>query len=169
MATKSTAVATIDEALTSSLVVQYLKDPTSVDVLAFREDPEAVAARINAQILEADSVEALFGGKSDTVQGKTYTNRPFQLRKVLNWQPSDQEGAGLPFFGVFEIATPDGEILTMTCGARGVVLRAAKADAEGWLPVWVKITEGTKTEAGFIPLDLVGVDAPATLADGSSF
>ena len=30
----------------------------------------------------------------------------------------------------------------------------------GWLPAWVKITEGKVTEAGYKPLDLTSAPAP---------
>ena len=61
----------------------------------------------------------------------------------------------MPFYGVFHIVTTDGEIKVLTTGARSVLLKAAKAQYEGWLPLWVKLTQSEKkTEAGYQPLDL---------------
>jgi hypothetical protein len=60
------------------------------------------------------------------------------------------------------VANADGERFPLTCGAKSVVLKLAKAHAEGWLPLWLKITKAEKaTPGGFYPLDIVGAKAPA--------
>lgn len=162
-------VVTVDGELTSQIVLAYFKDPEAVPYIAsFKEDPEVVAARINAQQMGAQSAEELFG-PSDVLHGKEHTGKPFLFTEV-HYQPSDIEGEGLPIYGVYTVGTVDGEVKTMTCGARSVVLKLAKADAEGWLPLWLKLTKAEKpTPAGYYPLDVVTSKGPDTAADGTRF
>jgi hypothetical protein len=81
----------------------------------------------------------------------------------VEWQESTfDSGEGLPFYAVLHGATPDGEIVTIGCGAKGVVRRAAVIDINGWAGTecWVKITRGKMIESGpgkgNYPLNLVG-------------
>lgn len=166
---EGTDVVTIDGELTSSMVLAYIKDPEAHPYVAtMKEDPDVVAARITAQTLDADSAEALFGDR-DVLHGKEIVGKPFLFTDEIHWLPSDIEGEGLPFFGVFTIANASGEQFPMTCGAKSVVLKLAKAHAEGWLPKWLKITKSDKaTPAGYYPLDIVAAEAPTT-AGGEAF
>lgn len=156
---KSEELATVDSPITEVEVLLYLKNPELVDVGSFEEDPEAVRARIEAQQIGAGSLEELLG-ESSVVAGKQYVGKPFQLLSV-SWRKSDFDGGeGLPFYALLEGATYDGERLTLSCGARSVVTKVAVMAARGWLPAWVKITEGKATEAGYKPLDLASAPAP---------
>ena len=171
MTQKSTDLVTIDGTMTSAQVVRYFEDPSGF-TFKFEEDPEEVSRRIEARTLGATSADDLFG--TDTVlHARDVLNKPFQFLSV-EWRPSDLEGEGLPFFGVFKVADGNGAISLLSCGARSVVLKAAKAEAEGWFPRWLKIVEvqvKNPVKGRSLPLDLVTAPdlTPETLADGSTF
>jgi len=148
---------TIDQALGSTEVLAYLKDPASVDVRAYQADPEEVRARIEAQVLSAGSLAELLGGQ-EVISGKGYVNKPFQIRSV-EWQASDIEGDGLPFYAVMDAVDYEGTFLTITCGARSVVQKLAIMQANVWLPAWAKLAEST-TAGGYTVLDLVAAPEP---------
>ena len=149
---------TIDQALTPVEVLAYLKDPGSIEVAAFRADPEAVRARIEERLYSAESLDELLGD-SEVISGKGYVNKPFQVRSV-EWQTSDVEGGeGLPFYAACSIVTTDGELAVLPCGARSVVQKLAIMASQGWLPAWVKLTS-TRTAAGFDVLDLTSAPEP---------
>lgn len=150
---KSDELVTIDEALSSALVLAYLEDPSSTTITLFEEDPDEVRRRIEAQLLSATSLDELLGERSLT-PGKTFVNKPFEARGV-SWRHSDIEGEGLPFYAIIEAVTPDGELLQISCGARSVVQKLAIMESRGWLPAWVRIVEGKTTPSGYKPLDLV--------------
>jgi len=151
---------TIDADITSDDVLRGVQSDNFDHIQQTVQDPETVGRRIDARIIEADSLAALLG--NDTVlHAQDYLNQPFQLLKV-EWRPSDQPN-GLPFYAVLTIADTDGEVMPMTCGARTVMLKAAKMDAAGWLDErpWVRIVKSDKpTEAGNYPLDLQAAPAP---------
>ena len=151
MATK--AVVTIDEAIPAEAVLSFLNDPTSVDLLAFKEDPEAIAKRITDAKLAAESLEQLLGG-TETVKARDFINKPFQALSV-DFRPSDIEGEGTGVYAVIEIVDGNGERHALTCGGRGVVENLAIMAVRGWFPASVKIIEGKQTAAGYKPLDLV--------------
>ena len=138
----------------ASDVVKYVESGGTHKITVATEDPSAIAARIDAQIFQASSVEELFGER-DVIHGRDYLNKPFRLVNV-EWRPSDIEGEGLPFYAVFHIADIDGEMKVLTTGARSVLMKAAKALSEGWLPIDVKLVQSEKkTESGYQPIDLV--------------
>jgi hypothetical protein len=137
-------------------VLEYFRDP-SVSI-TFDQDPEAIRSRLDAQVLNAESAEELFGG-SEVIAAKQFLNKPFGLLSV-DFLPSDIEGEGLPFYAILQIVDGNGERHTLSCGARSVVQKAAVAQANGWLPRWLKITEGKQTAAGYKPLDLVAAPSP---------
>ena len=150
---------TIDEQLSSSTVLAYLADPASVQIQAFQQDPEEIRKRIEEQLLGATSLDELLGER-EVIQGKSYVGKPFYLQSV-EWRQSDYETEfGLPFYAVMQISDYDGNMHTLSCGARSVVQKAAIMADRGWLPAWVKITEGKQTEAGYKPLDLTSAPAP---------
>lgn len=147
-------IISIDGGISPSDVVAYVKSGGAHKITVATEDPSVIAARIDAQILEASSVEELFGDR-EVIHGRDYLNKPFRLFDV-EWRPSDIEGEGLPFYAVFHIVTLDGETKVLTTGARSVLMKAAKAQMEGWLPLDVKLVQSEKkTESGYQPLDLV--------------
>ena len=149
---------TIDQALTPTEVLAYLKDPGSIQIEAYKADPEQVRARIEERLYSAKSIEELLG-ESEVISGKGYVNKPFQVRSV-EWQVSDVEGGeGLPFYAACSIVTTDGTMTVLTCGARSVVQKLAIMASQGWLPAWVKLTS-TRTAAGFDVLDLVSAPEP---------
>ena len=153
MTTKKDAIVSIDESLSSDQVLQYLTDPDSVQIQMFQEAPEEVRARIEAQLLGAQSLDELLGERA-VLSAKSMVNKPFTVRSV-SWRQSDIEGEGLPFYAVCDVALPDGTLEALSCGARSVVQKLAIMDARGWLPASVRIVEGKTTPAGYKPLDLV--------------
>jgi hypothetical protein len=148
-------VAVGGEGITSAQVVELFEtgDIYAATFALQAADPDEVRNRIRDRELGASSPEELFGG-GEVTSGKNYINKPFSLQSV-EWQPSDIAGEGLPLYAVLHVVTPEGEAKVLTCGAEGVVRKAAIAAARGWLPLWLKITEGKTTEAGYKPLDLV--------------
>lgn len=151
---------TIDQALTSTEVLLYLKDPDSVALDAFKEPAEAVRARISDRKLAAGSVEEL-AGERKSVSGKSYVNKPFTIRSVA-WLASDyDEGDGLPIYALCQVADYDGNLFALSCGGWDVVETIAIADQRGWLAdQWWKIVEAKPTEAGYKPLNLTTAPAP---------
>jgi hypothetical protein len=154
MTIEATAVtpATIDGEITSDDVVRYVESGGTYEIALVKQDPEQVAQRINAKIIGASSAAELFGD-NQVLHAQDYLGTPFQLLSV-EWRNSDL-GEGLPFYAVMQIATTEGEVLTMTTGAQSVCLKVAVAAAKGFLPTWVKIVKSDRpTEAGNYPLDI---------------
>jgi hypothetical protein len=159
MADKNKDLVTIDEGLSSSLVLAYLADPQSVQIETFQPDPDEIRRRIEAQVMGAQSIDELLGER-EVLSAKSYTNKPVQVRSV-EWRQSDYEtDFGLPFYAIMNAATYDGEAVVISCGARSVVQKLAVMADRGWLPAWVKIIEKPATEQGYKPLDLVSAPAP---------
>lgn len=152
----SVTPSTVDSAISSEDVILYVSSGGHHHLPLLQEDPEAIAARIDAQIVGASSFEELMGG-TEVLHAQDYLNVPFRLDKV-EWRPSDQ--GTLPFFAVLTIVDADGEQLVMTCGARTVMLKAATMAKNDWLGRWVKIIEDGKTAAGNTPLNLVAANDP---------
>ena len=148
--------ATIDAGITPSDVLRTIQTGDTQHVKILQEDPEAIARRIDAQIIDAVSADEVLGGSS-VLHAQDYLDTPFSLRSVT-FRPSDQ--GSLPFFAVLTIVDAAGELITMTCGARTVMLKAAVLADRGWLPRWVKIVEDGKTAAGNVPLNLVAATDP---------
>lgn len=141
-----------DSTVSAVDVLDYFATGRTLPIVV--EDPAVVAARIDAEILNASSVEELFGERS-VIHARDYLNRPFRLLDV-EWRPSTFDEEGLPFFAVLHIVTTDGEPAVMTTGARSVMLKAAKASSAGWLPLSVRLVQAEKaTDNGYRPLDLV--------------
>lgn len=152
----ATTPAVPDSSITTEDVVAFLTTGKPLAVVA--EDPEVIAARIDSQILAATSVDELFG-ESKVIHARDYLAKAFTLLSV-EWRPSDIEGEGLPFFAVMHIVDMDGVPQVLTTGARSVLMKAAKAQQEGWLPLSVRIVQSDKkTASGYQPLDLVAAPA----------
>jgi hypothetical protein len=132
---------------------------TNTTLVITPENPEETAKKIALRDLNAASVDELLGGGANVINGKTYLNKPFLVESV-EWQQSDFEGEGLPFYAVCHIVDLEGESHVLTCGATTVVRKLAVMAHNDWFPQWVKITKGPKTAAGYEPLDLVKAPAP---------
>jgi len=150
------SVEIIDEELTTKAVLDLFAsgDLSSKKFSIKASDPAETARRIADREINAQSFEELVGGSGDVIHARNYLNKPFQLNGV-EWQLSDIEGEGAPFYAVLHIVTTDGEIAVMTCGASTVMRRAAVIAANGWFGRWVKIVKETKTANGYEPLTLV--------------
>jgi hypothetical protein len=142
-----------DSSISAADVVAFIESGGAKSFPIVVEDPAVIAARIDSQIMNATSVEELFGER-EVIHARDYLNKPFRLLNV-EWRPSDIEGDGLPFFAVMHIATLDGEPAVLTTGARSVLLKVAKAQKENWLPLEVRLVQSEKkTASGYQPLDL---------------
>lgn len=117
-------------------------------------DPAEMARKIALRDLNATSVDDLLGGGGDVTGLRNYLNKPFLLENV-EWQVSDIDGDGLPFYAVLHVVTLEGETKVLTTGAVSVVRKVAVMDARGWFPQWVKGIKADKTAAGYEPIDLV--------------
>lgn len=143
------------DALTTKMVLDVFANGTFDKTFRIANaDPQATAQKIAERDLAATTLDELLGGGDNVISGKNFTNRPFKALSV-EWQLSDIEGDGLPFYAVIHAATLDGEVKVITCGANTVVRKLAVMDANGWFPAWIKIVKGNKTEAGYEPLDVV--------------
>jgi len=140
--------------ITATSVVEFLATGDKGKFVFTAANPEETARRIAERDLNAQSLDELLGGSSETISGRNYLNKPFQVNSV-EWQASEIEGEGLPFYAVIHGISLDGEVLVITCGATSVVRKLAVMQSNSWLPAWVKITKGSKTAGGYEPLDLV--------------
>jgi len=141
------------ESLNSEAVLSIIASGSKAKYAFKPSNPEETAKRIAERDINAQSLDELLGGGSDTISGRDYVNKPFSLTNV-EWQPSDIAGEGLPFYAVLHVVTLDGEPKVITTGAISIVRKVAVMSQNGWLPAWVKIVKGSKTEAGYEPLDL---------------
>lgn len=149
---------TVSGSAQSNDVVKWFLNPDEAQIL-FEDDPEEVAARIVARQIGAASAEELFGVE-ETLHAKDMIGVPLQFLSA-EWRPSQVQGEGLPFFGVFRVADADGEVRVLTCGAASVCMKLAIADARGWLPHWLKIVlADEETKNGRRPMDIVAAKAP---------
>jgi hypothetical protein len=151
---------TIDGTMTSTDVVKYFANPGSFE-FSWSEDPEEISARIDAQTLAATDADSLFG-QEEVLKGKNNIGVAFLFQSV-EWRPSDIDGEGLPFYGLFHVVTAGGEKHLLSCGAKNVVLKAAKAAELGLFPCWLKLVEVKvkNPKSGFSPpLDLVTATDP---------
>ena len=143
------------DTLTSELVLNLIEtgEYRNKKFVTTVADPVETARRIALRDLSASSLDELLGG-SETISGRDYIGKPFTLLSV-EWQVSEIEGDGLPFYAVLHIADINGNAKTLTTGAVTVVRKLAVISARGWLPAPLKIVKLPKTEAGYEPLDLV--------------
>jgi hypothetical protein len=154
-----TEVVTIDSLTSSAVVDLFASGDFANRKFAFAvADPKETARRIAQRDLSATSLDELLGGgDSEVISLRDYVNKPFTITGV-EWQQSDIEGDGLPFYAVCHIITLDGEIKVATTGAATVVRKLAVIGANNWFPAKVQIKKAPKTAAGYEPLDLVKAD-----------
>jgi hypothetical protein len=118
------------------------------------QDSAAVEEAILLNILEARTpAEALKGGT--LAKASDLIGVPIEIRDVhFNRSAFDsREGA----YAVIDAIRGDtGEVLTIGCGARKVMIQAYKFKREGWLPAELEFAENT-TANGFGVLSLVPV------------
>jgi len=150
-----------DELTTSAVLDLFVSGDIATKRFAIKPaDPAETARRIAERELNATSIDELLGGGTgDVLHARDYLNKPFQLTGV-EWQVSDIDGEGLPFYAVMHIVTNEGEVAVMTCGATTVCRRLAIIAKNGWFGKWVKIVKEPKTSNGYEPLTLVEAPAP---------
>ena len=164
MAAPKTDLVTIEGTMTPHDVVKYFEHPDTF-VFQWGEDPEEISRRIEASTLSATTAEELFG-VDEVLKGQAWIGRALQFRS-MDLRPSENFDEGkpgsLPFYGLFTVATPDGEIHLLSCGARNVLLKGAKAAALGLFPIWLKLVEvqvKNPVKGQKPPLDLVPAPDP---------
>jgi hypothetical protein len=166
----SDELVTIEGTMHSVDVIGFFEHPDNF-VFKWSEDPEEISRRIEKETLGAATPEQLFGTNDEVLKARDYLGRALWFQGV-KWLPSDMEGDGLPFFGLFTVIFPNSDIRLLSCGARNVVLKAAKADANGWFPKWLKIVEvqvKNPVKGRSAPLDLVLADEPTFDSEGKEF
>lgn len=114
-------------------------------------DPEQVTLDIITRIVNAETVDDVFGG-SDAIHARDFLGTAFTLL-AIKFNPSTVAGAGPDFYGVMEGAAKDGEKLTITCGSKNVMAQAWKLQDMRALPVNVQIMESERpTKDGYRPM-----------------
>ena len=167
MATSSKDLVTIDGTMTHKDALAFFTNPDGF-VFKWSEDPEEISRRIDAETIAATDADALFGESEEVLKAKDWLDKPLQFLSV-DWRPSDVEGEGLPFYGLFRVATPDGTIHLLSCGAKNVVLKAAKAADLGAFPRWLKLVEvpvKNPVKGRSLPIDLVNAPDPTATVGG---
>lgn len=115
------------------------------------QDPDAIAARIVARILEAETLDDVFASQETTAAGDV-------LDKVLtvtdvSYNASDiGEGPGV--YAIVTAKDPNtGDNLTISCGARNVMAQLFKCRDLGALPLNVRFKEAAKASSrGYRPM-----------------
>lgn len=125
------------------------------------EEKADIARRMREREMNATTADELLGSGVEPTAGKNFVNKSFRLDDV-EYQASDLPDASLPIYAVLHGVDLQGEVVLVTTGAVKIVTKAAKLAAEGWLPKWVKITEGEALENGGKPLDLVAAPKSET-------
>ena len=159
---------TIEGTMKATDVLSYFENPAEF-TFTFEEDPEAVSARIQKEIMTASLDELL--GERVVLKGQEHLNEPFEFRGV-QWRPSDEEGH--PFYALFTVADANGEVHLMSCGATTVMLKAARISQLGGFPLWLKLVPievKNKVKGRKPPLDLVKAPnmTPDTSTEGEAF
>jgi hypothetical protein len=111
-------------------------------------DPAAVAMEIISRIVNADSIADVFE-QSGATHARDYLDTPFTLLDV-KFNESTVGTEGPAFYALLSGVNPDGEPVTITCGASQVLAQAWKLRDLGALPIDVILVEsGKPTKAGF--------------------
>lgn len=108
-------------------------------------DPDAVSMEVIARILKADTVDDVLGGTSAT-HARDYLRQPFTLTEV-RFNKSSLSNEGPAFYALLQGADPNGEAVTITCGARNVIAQAWKLRDMEALPIQVIIQESDRPTA----------------------
>lgn len=145
MATKQKS----DELVGIDLVKAALVD-RNVKLAVVEEDPEEAQRRMISQIMDAQSVDDIWGGKA--INAKDVVDRPFKLIDAKFHNSDFEEGA--PIFAAMDVAFLDsGETSVVVSGALGVVARVVKLIEFDALPIAVRVRE-SKTNSGYSVYDL---------------
>lgn len=124
------------------------------------EDPAEISRGIVAQLLAADSDEALQDFGTAEPWGD-YLDRPMELHG-FHWRRSEFEGEGAPVYFIVAVTDlTDGVRRTLTTGSMSVLAQLSNMARRGTLVggVWQLIEAEKPTRAGFKPRWLVQPDA----------
>lgn len=146
--------ATVDARLTvEELKGMLLKAQDEVSV-----SPEDVEREIFERMLNAESVEELFGSTSVLKWGDNL-NVPVLVESVKFNGSDFKDGLGLYAVVTGKMA---GKTVNLSLGARTPLVQLLIARERGWLPYRVMLEKAARpTEAGYFPLNLI----PATAED----
>lgn len=123
----------------------------NVKLSVVEEDPEAAQRRMIEAIMDAKSVDDIWGG-GDAINARDVVDRPFRLVEATFHNSDYDEGA--PIFTAMRVAFVDtGEQAIVTSGALGIVARVVKLIEFGALPIVVRVKE-SKTNSGYNVYDL---------------
>ena len=120
-------------------------------------DPEVMSRAIIERIMHAETFDEVFRPQELEAWREAYLDVPVKVKGFhLNASGFDESGSAV--YAVVDLVTPDGELDTVTCGGRNVLVQLVKALEKGWLDRPVKMVE-RPTASGFKTLWLVSPDA----------
>lgn len=123
----------------------------SVKLTVVQEDPEIAQRRMIEAILDAKSVNDVWGG-GDAINARDIVGRPFRLQSATFHNSEYEEGS--PIFTAMSVVFPDtGELGVVVSGSLGIVSRVVKLIEFDALPIHVKV-RGSKTNSNFMVYDL---------------
>lgn len=108
-------------------------------------DPDDVTRQVITRILGAENVDAVFDDQAAT-HAKDFLGRPFRLLGAKFNRSSFAAGPS-PFYAVLDAVTPDGEPVTITCGAGRVIAQVYKLLELDALPIDVQLEESPRETA----------------------
>lgn len=118
------------------------------------EDPQQIQQAITKAILDAPDLDSLLAPTTTTPAAEV-TGRPLIIRG-LRWMKSSFDEGPSVYVIIEAVARDTGELLTVSCGALGVMAKLYRATSQGWALPPVIIHKATKATAnGYYPLDLI--------------
>lgn len=142
--------ATIVGAIPHEMALEEIVHPGTTAVSSFEGEPVDFGSE---RVLGATSVDELFA--EDTLEpARDFLGQPLIIHSV-EWRSSEFEGEGIPIYAIVKATDRAGAVHTISCGARSVCLKLAKAGAQNWLPLTAQFIRREQTKSGYYPLDLV--------------
>lgn len=113
-------------------------------------DPEAVQARMAAQMFKAESIEDLFGVLNGTLS-RDLVGQAVDVRSVA-WQPYESDRGTIPLAVVEAVKLETGELVEFATTSTMLVAFLRQAEIIGALPFTARITS-KKTRGGNMALN----------------
>ncbi len=110
-------------------------------------DPEVVSRAIMERILAAETFEEAFQPQSLPSWGSDFLGVPVFVRDIRLNKSTVKGGTGPSVYAVVDIADAvKGDVHTVTCGGRNVLVQLIKMLEKDWLNKPVKMTERPTAE-----------------------
>lgn len=150
MAEEETALARV----TPKQIEQAYRSIIDGDVLPDVGDPEVISRAIMERIMAAETFEETFAPQN-LIAWRELLDVPVLVRDLHLNRSTVEGGTGPAVYAVVDlVVVKTGEIKTVTCGGRNVLIQLVKMLEKGWLDRAVKITQ-KRTGEGFNVLWLV--------------